>query len=196
MNAAEGEGVVDEAFFGTATSSIFEDRATKSRVTSDTSVIVENKIFCFITGTFTSVFIENSTDFTLTDIIKEKSEERILNVTSDTFTKTGCNISSFTLALVAISVEDKEVIGVTYTFFRSSIKFNSANTKVASVILGREVVGHTGTGQSCWSEGQVCIFSTDAVTIIVERRSNTGTSDASIVMKHISFFTNAFIIVI
>ena len=150
LDAAEGEGIVDVAFFGTATSSIVENRATKCRITSDTSVIVENKIFTFITGTMTGVFIENGANFTLTDIIEEKSEERILNVTSDTLTKAGCDKSSVTLALVSIGVDDKEVIGVTGTFFGSSIEF-TANAKVASVIISKEVVSLTFTRHSPWS---------------------------------------------
>jgi len=42
----------------------------------------------------------------------------------------------------------------------------------------------------------VGVFSTDTIAIIVERRSYSSTSDTSIVMKHISFFTFTFIIII
>jgi len=42
----------------------------------------------------------------------------------------------------------------------------------------------------------VGVVSTEAIAIIVEKRSYSSTSDASIVMKHISFFTFTFIIII
>ena len=38
------------------------------------------------------------------------------------------------------------------------------------------------------------VFSTDAVAIIVEGGPNTSASDASIVVKHVTFFTGTFVI--
>jgi hypothetical protein len=147
LDAAKGKGVVDEAFVGTSTVTIIENRSTKGGVTSNTSVIVKDKIFIFVTSAVTSVYVEDSTILTVTDIIEEETEEWIFNVTSDTFVD-ACNrfdVTAVTDTFIAIVIKNKEIVTVTCAFFCGFIEVQSVDTQVTGIIISQEVVGHTFT---------------------------------------------------